>query len=143
VRQLPAQPLPTPTAPTQQQPSQRETEQRPAPPPAFDASAVQNTLNAYADGYTNRSVESIARVYPNLPADQRDKLAQAFGAASQYGLTLAPCTIEPLSATVATALCGAKWNIRFKDGRTANRSSTLNLRLERRGSSWVITQLLQ
>jgi hypothetical protein len=115
---------------------------QPEPQP-FDEKAVRSVLSAYAAGFASRSVDDIVRVFPTLPADQRNNLAQTFRTATQYDLNLECGRIEPLLANVAIATCIARRSIRFKDGRTVNpEPATLNFRLERRGGSWVIaTQL--
>ena len=144
----PAPPSPAPAAqppvstPPTQQPSVQPPPIRQPDTPAFDPRAVQSTLDAYANAYSSLNVDNIARVFPNLPAAQREGLSKQFSQVTQFELTWSggACKVEPLNPTVAEANCTANWNFRFKDGRRGSRQSTLNFRVERRGASWVIAQ---
>ena len=142
-RQMPSQSVPVPQPVTPANPQQATSEPaRSTQPPPFDAAAVQRTLDAWAAAYASRNVANVTAVYPSL--ERREQLAQTFENSTSYDIDLSNCRITPGSATEAQAACSAQRHIRFRGGRVLNPPrESLRFTLERRGASWVITQLSQ
>jgi hypothetical protein len=107
-----------------------------------DVAGIHKALSRYQGAYRERDIDALVQIYPNLPRERRQKLAESFQRdCRQYDVTLGNynLTISPKDPTLATVMTRSVYTCFPGTGQDPRESSVDEMfELRKLGDGWII-----
>jgi hypothetical protein len=106
-----------------------------------DEALIRNVVRTYQRAFETKSIDLYRTVRPGLPAAEESRLRTSFNqinAPQQVDITIEELRVEGRMATVRLS----RRDTIVNGGRRQTASSRQTLHLEKRGASWIITEVI-